>query len=132
MSLAGFIAINAFADNQTGQFSAITIPSILDAKALKDGSDGKPAVDPCHDFYQFACGQWIEKTKIPADKGRVARQSTALMDQTDQNLNKLIIKIEKGEPNLQTKASKQIVDYYNSCMSFDKDAPASRALLRSS
>jgi endothelin-converting enzyme/putative endopeptidase len=110
--------------------SKLTVPDILDASALKDGSDGKPAVDPCQDFYQFACGQWIEKTVIPADKDRVMHQSTALMDQTDENLNQVILKLEKSDPSLLTPASKQIVDYYNSCMNFDKSTPPSKSLLK--
>jgi endothelin-converting enzyme/putative endopeptidase len=108
----------------------LTVPDILDAAAMKDGSDGRPAIDPCHDFYQFACGQWIEKTAIPSDKNRVSHQSTALMDQTDEKLNKLILRIEKGDPALQTRASKQIVDYYNSCMNYSKDVSSAQTLLR--
>src|SRR5580698_9712639 len=92
------------------------VPDILDAAALKDGSDGKSPVDPCQDFYQFACGQWIEKTIIPADKDRVMHQSTALIDRMDENLNQLILKLKSNDSQLQTKASKQIVDYYDSCM----------------
>ena len=34
-------------------------------------------VKPCDDFYKFACGGWIKRTKIPGDKPRWVRAATA-------------------------------------------------------
>jgi putative endopeptidase len=129
--LLTLLASNAFCAEKPKPIK-LTVPDILDASALKDGSDGGTAVDPCQDFYQFSCGRWIETTTIPADKDRVMHQSTALMDQTDEKLNELILKLQKGDAALKTKASKQIVDYYQSCMNFGNTVPAAQAILKAS
>lgn len=36
------------------------------AKMIKESLD--PTVDPCKDFYSYACGGWLKKTKIPKTK----------------------------------------------------------------
>src|SRR5512143_527854 len=40
-------------------------------------------VDPCDDFYQFACGGWIQRTEIAADKPEAMR---SFVDIEDRNL----------------------------------------------
>ena len=40
------------------------------ASELLDRMDTK--ADPCNDFYQFACGGYLEKTVIPEDRSRTS------------------------------------------------------------
>ena len=40
------------------------------ASELLDRMDTR--ADPCNDFYQFACGGYLEKTVIPEDRSRTS------------------------------------------------------------
>ncbi|HEX5062789.1 MAG TPA: M13 family metallopeptidase [Kofleriaceae bacterium] len=69
------------------------------------------SVDPCVDFYQFACGGWLAANPIPADRGRVAR-FTEIDDKNKVAIKALLEEATtKGDP-----ATKKLGDYYASCM----------------
>src|SRR4051794_32222318 len=91
------------------------VPPIIDATAMKDGRDGRASVDPCVDFYQFSCGNWIDTTTLPPEKNRMYRNGAALGDQIDLYLNRLLETYAGSAPQSPA-AAKQLGDFYASCM----------------
>jgi putative endopeptidase len=53
------------------------------------------SVKPGDDFYLYANGDWIKRTEIPADRGRVS-VVTPLVDRTDKRVADLITEAAKG------------------------------------
>ena len=46
----------------------LTEPCITVASAVMGALDR--SVDPCHDFYNFACGGWVKNNPLPEGKSR--------------------------------------------------------------
>jgi putative endopeptidase len=72
------------------------------------------AVKPGDDFYQFANGEWIKRTEIPSDRGRIGVFS-ALSDLSDKRTASLIEEAAKGDAPAGSGVRK-IADLYNSYM----------------
>ena len=84
---------------------------------LKDGFDLNALdsnVDPCVDFYRYACGKWLAQNPVPPDRSIYGRSSELL----DRNQAILRETLEKNSaPDAGRSANEQkIGDYYASCM----------------
>src|SRR5262249_30560059 len=69
--------------------------------------------DPCVDFYQFACGDWIQNNPIPADRARWSR-GTEVDERNKAAIKTLLEDAAKG--TVGTPASKKLGAFYASCM----------------
>ena len=86
------------------------IPS-FDASALNR------SVDPCADFYQFSCGNWLKNNPIPPDQATWGRFNE-LAERNRAILREILE--EAAKPGKRTANVQKIGDYYASCM--DEDA----------
>src|SRR5690349_20384107 len=71
-------------------------------------------VDPCEDFYQYACGTWRKNNPIPADQTRWGR-FTELNEYNRSMLHDILEKAAASNGSRDPIAQK-IGDFYGSCM----------------
>ncbi|MGB9072595.1 MAG: M13 family metallopeptidase [Terriglobales bacterium] len=70
--------------------------------------------DPCTDFYQYACGNWIKKTEIPADRAIWA--SFSELDERNLDIERGILEKAASGGASRDAVDQKIGDLYGSCM----------------
>ena len=95
------------------------------AKSLLSNMDTN--VDPCDNFYEFACGGFVKKTEIPEYKQGVTA-FTVLDNVLKKQLNKILA--EDVQPN-ELRAFKLVKNCYRSCMNESKCVTQINYILRS-
>lgn len=82
------------------------------AKAAEISSFMKPNVDPCDDFYEFSCGEWIAINRASRQK-LTTGQFERLAEGLDRKLKILLNKDDQDEV---PQTDKLVKNFYKSCM----------------
>jgi putative endopeptidase len=92
---------------------AQTAPSAKPAPGFSIDTIDK-SIDPCVDFYQYACGNWIKNSEIPPDQS----QWVSFVELHERNLEVargILEKAAAGGPE-RSAIDQKIGDFYGSCM----------------
>jgi putative endopeptidase len=96
-------------DLAAGPTSEPKKPIIFDLSAIDK------TVDPCTDFYQYACGNWLKQNPVPADQVRWGRFN----ELAERNNYLLYTELKAAADAPRTPLEKKYGDYFAACMNVD-------------
>ncbi len=70
--------------------------------------------DPCTDFYQYACGNWLKTVQIPADEPGWSRSFNEIQKKNELELKRILE--EATKPGSSDPVTQKLGAFYGSCM----------------
>jgi len=90
-----------------------------------DQSAMDPTIDPCQDFYKFACGNWLKNNPIPGDRATWGRSFTTILEHNEAILRQIMETDARGEADPADPYANKVGDFYATCMDEEKAEAAS-------
>src|ERR1700687_2746522 len=108
LSLLALFGLAGTASGQTSNETALPYSPSLDLSSMDK------SIDPCVNFYEYACGGWRKKNPIPADQTSWSVYGKLYQD----NLNFLrgILEQAASNTNQRDPVTQKIGDFYASCI----------------
>jgi putative endopeptidase len=99
-----------------GQSTPSQAPAVSSAPQLDhfDAKNVDPSVNPCVDFYQYACNKWIANNPVPPDEtfwgafGKLSLWNRAAVHQT-------VLDLSSKPPTQRTAVEQKVADYWTAC-----------------